>query len=248
MSLLKNLTSDASISNETDRVGGGGVLNTGAYPMTVKLAYLTQAKSEAIALNLHLEAEDGRTLRQSLWMNSGKDKGGANFFIDKQGQKQYLPGFVQAQALALLTVGKEVSELDVEEKVVKLYDYEAKAEVPTKVQMVMDLLDKPILVGVIKQTVDKNIKDGNGNYVPSGETRDENEIDKFFRASDKKTTAEIRAQLEEADFINVWSAKHTAEFVKNKAKGAGATGTAGAPKAAAGAAAGTKKPTTSLFA
>lgn len=245
MSLLKNLTSDESIANETDRVGGGGVLNTGAYPMTVKLAYITQAKSEAIALNLHLEGDDGRTLRQQLWMNSGKDKGGKNYY-EKDGVKNYLPGFLLAQSLSLLAAGKEVSDLDTEEKVVKLYDYEAKAEVPTKVQMVMELLDKPILVGVIKQIVDKNIKDGQGNYVPSGETREENEIDKFFRASDKKTTAEIRAKLDDADFINVWTAKHTAEFVKNKAKGA--AGTAGAPKAAANAAAGTKKPTTSLFA
>lgn len=247
MSLLKNLTSDESIAHETDRVGGGGVLNTGAYPMTVKLAFITQSKSESIALNLHLEAADGRTLRQQLWMNSGKDKGGKNYY-EKDGVKNYLPGFLLAQSLSLLTAGKEISDLDTEEKVVKLYDYEAKAEVPTKVQMVMELLDKQVLVGVIKQTVDKNIKDGQGNYVPSGETREENEIDKFFRASDSKTTAEIRAKLETADFINVWSAKHTAEFVKNKAKGAGATGTAGAPKAAGGAAGGAKKPTTSLFA
>ena len=245
MSLLASLSTDSSITEEKDSVGSSGPLDSGLYTATIALAYVTKSAGGAMGLVLNLKTEAGREIRQTLWMTSGTAKGGKNYY-EKDGVKNYLPGFLLAQSLSLLAAGKEVSDLDTEEKVVKLYDYEAKAEVPTKVQMVMELLDKPILVGVIKQIVDKNIKDGQGNYVPSGETREENEIDKFFRASDKKTTAEIRAKLEEADFINVWTAKHTAEFVKNKAKGAGAAGTAGAPKAA-GAAAGTKKPTTSLF-
>jgi hypothetical protein len=128
---------------------------------------------------------------------------------------------------------------------VNLYSYEAKAEVPTKVQMVMELLNKDVIAGIVKQTVDKNVKTDAG-YVPSGETRDENEIDKFFRARDGMTTAEIRAQSEKAVFIDTWKAKNGPEFVRNKAKGAVAGGTAGAPKAAG--ASSTKKPTTSLFA
>jgi hypothetical protein len=248
MSLLKNFTNDESIQNETDRIGGGGVLATGVYPAQVKLAYISQAKSEAVALNLHLETSEGREVRQQLWISSGKDKGCKNYY-EKNGEKFYLPGYLLAESLALLTVGKSISDLDTEDKVVGLYNFEAKAEVPTKVPVVMELLNKDVLVGIIKQTVDKNVKDGNGNYVPSGETRDENEIDKFFRARDGMTTAEIRAQAEKAVFIDTWKAKNGPDFVRNKAKGAAAGGIAGAPKAGAGAAAGaTKKPTTSLFA
>lgn len=246
MSLLKNLTTDDSIANETDRVGGGGVLATGPYPSTIKLAFITTAASGAIALNLHLETSEGRELRSQQWMTSGKAKGCKNYY-EKDGVKNYLPGFLLAESLALLTVGKSISELDTEEKVVNLYSSDAKAEVPTKVQMVMDLLNKDVIAGVIKQTVDKNKKnDATGEYEPTGETRDENEIDKFFRAKDKMTTAEIRAQAEKAVFIDTWTAKNGPDYVRNKAKGA-AAGTAGAPKAGA-AATGTKKPTTSLFA
>ena len=82
-------------------------------------------------------------------------------------------------------------------------------------------------------------------YEPTGETRDENEIDKLFRAKDRMTTAEIRAQAETAGFIDTWDAKHSGT-VKMKAKGA--SGTPGAPKAAGAPAAAAKKPTTSLFA
>jgi hypothetical protein len=165
-------------------------------------------------------------------------------YYEKNGEKKYLPGFIQANALALLATGKEISALDTETKVVKAYSKEIKAEAPTKVEMVMDLLDQPIIIGVIKQTVDKTAKSDDGSYVATGETRDENEVDKFFRAKDGKTTAEIRAEVEEATFINTWKAKWTGQ-TKNKVKGAASAGTAGAPKAANPA---NKKPTTSLFA
>lgn len=242
MSLLKNLKSDDSIANEKDSVGNGGPVDSGAYKAVVTLAYLTKAASGAVGLVLALKAENGREIRQTVYMTSGTEKGGKNYY-EKDGEKHYLPGFILCNSLALLTVGKEISELDTETKVVNAYSKEASAEVPTKVEMLTDLLGKEIVVGVIKQTVDKSKKDANGVYVPTGETRDENEIDKLFRASDLKTTAEIRAQAEEAAFHAIWTAKWTGQ-VRNKAKGAAAGGAPGAPKAASAAA---KKPATSLF-
>ena len=249
MSLLANLTSDTSIAAEKDSVGGnGGPLDSGLYPVTVAMAHINKAASGALGLVLSLKTADNKEIRQTLWMNSGTAKGGANFYVDKNGEKQYLPGFVHANALALLTTGKEISAMDTETKVIKLYSPEAKAEVPTKVEVLVDLLGKEILVGLIKQTVDKTKKNDAGAYEATGETRDENEIDKLFRAKDRMTTSEIRAQVEEASFVNTWETKFTGT-VKNKAKGA--SGTAGAPKAAGsfGSAASTaKKPATSLFA
>lgn len=240
MSLLKNLTSDDTIANEKDSVGGGGVLDSGLYTSTVTLAYLTKSAGGAVGLVLNAKTDQGRDIRQTIYMTSGDAKGNKNYY-EKDGQKSYLPGFIAANALALLSTGKEISELDTEMKVVKVYNYEAKAEVPTKVEVIVDLIGKEIVIGLIKQTVDKTQKSDAGVYVPTGETRDENEIDKFFRASDKMTTAEIRAAANEPTFYNTWAAKWQGQ-VRNKAKGA--SGTAGAPKAGA---AGSKKPTASLF-
>ena len=245
MSLLSTLTSDASIANEKDSVGGGGVLDSGLYPATVTLAYVQKSEGGALGLVLQAKTNQGRDIRQTLWMTSGTTKGCKNYY-EKDGVKNYLPGYVAANALALLTTGKEISELDTETKVVNVYNKDAKAEVPTKVEAIVDLMGQEILIGVIKQTVDKTQKTDAGTYVPTGETRDENEIDKFFRASDRKTTAEIRAQAEEAAFADVWE-KKWAGVTKDKAsKGAGV---AGVPKLGAAANAGAiKKPTTSLFA
>ena len=253
MNMLATLATDSSIADEKDSVGGGSsIFDSNVYLMTVALAYLTKSKGGALGMVLNLKAEDGRELRQTLWMTSGTDKGCKNFYQDKDGEKHYLPGFTHANSLCLLTLGKEISAMDTEQKVVSVYSYDAKAEVPTKVDMLTDLLGQEILVGVIKQTVDKNRRnEATGAYEATGETRDENDIDKFFRARDSKTTAEIRAQAEEAYFIDTWEAKWAGK-TRNKAKGAAAAGAPGMPKAAgpgfAGvAAAGTKKPTNSLF-
>lgn len=245
MNMLANLTTDDTIANEKDSVGGGGVLESGIYGCKIAMAYLSKAASGALGLVLTLKTEGGKDFRQTLWMTSGTAKGCKNYY-EKDGEKNYLPGFLHANSLALLTVGKEISQLETETKVVNVYSAEAKAEVPTKVEALMDLIGKDIIAGVIKQTVDKTKKNEvTGVYEATGDTRDENDIDKLFRAADRMTTAEIRAQAETATFIDTWSAKWTG-VTKNKVKGA--TGTAGAPKAAAGAPAAAKKPTTSLFA
>lgn len=246
MSILSTLTTDNSIKVEKDSLGGNAVLDSGLYTSTVSVAYVTKASSGALGLVLHLKTEDGREHRETLWMTSGTAKGGKNYY-EKDGEKNYLPGFIAANHLALLTTGKEISELETEVKVVNAYSPEAKAEVPTKVDMLTDLLGKEVIVGIIKETVDKTVKTDDGLYVPNGETRDQAIIDKLFRVRDRMTVAEIRSQAEEAGFIDRWKSKYEGT-VRNRSKGA--AGTAGAPKVAGNAAAAgaAKKPTTSLFA
>lgn len=242
MSLLANLNTDSTIADEKDSIGGSRVRESGLYPLNIALAYITKSEGGAMALNLSLKDDDGE-VRQQLWMTSGTAKGGNNYYIDKKGDKQYLPGFNMANSLALLTLGKEISALDTEDKVINLYNFETRGDVPTKVAMVVDLLGKDILVGLIKQTVDINKKDdATGEYKASGEVRDENEIDKLFRAEDRMTSSEIRAQATEAVFADTWEAKWKGQ-TKNKSKGAAAGGTAGAPKTAGA----STKPQQSLF-
>lgn len=244
MSLLANLSTDSSIAADKDTLGGTGPVDSGLYNCTIAMAHVNKAASGAMGLVLTLKTAEGKEVRQTLWMTSGTAKGGKNYY-EKDGEKKYLPGFIHANNLCLLTVGKEIAQLDTEVKVINLYSPEAKAEVPTKVDVLMDLLGKEILVGLIKQTVDKTKKDeATGMYVATGETRDENEIDKLFRAKDRMTTAEILAQAETATFADSWEQKWAGK-VKDRAKGA-AGGLPGVPKLG-GAPSAAKKPTTSLF-
>lgn len=243
MSLLSGLTTSNDIAAEKDSVGGGFVLDSNIYNFTIKLAYLQKAASDALSLVVHLTTEDNKEVRQQFWMTSGKEKGCKNYYVDKNGDKQYLPGFNMANSLCLLTVGKEISQMETETKVVNVYSKEASAEVPTNVEMLTELLGKQVLGGLIKQVVDKTAKDATGAYQPTGETREENELDKLFRERDGKTTAEILAQAPEAVFIETWKKKWVGQVRDRTTKQAG---TAGAPKAGA-AAQGTAKPQNSLF-
>lgn len=241
MSELANLSMDADINEEKDSVGGSGPLSTAIYDMKVALAYLTKSSGGALGMAVHLEGPNNERLRQTIYMTSGDAKGNKNYYI-KDGEKFYLPGFNLANSLAQLTLGKDIGKLVPEKKVVNLYSFESKKEEPTEVPVYVELLGQQIQAAVFLQTVDKNAKGDDGKYHPTGETRDENEIDKFFHADTGMTVAEQKAQVETAVFIDTWKGKWTG-IVKDKTSKTGPAKT-GAPKPAGAIA---SKPTESLF-
>lgn len=237
--MFDNLKTDESIQQEADVLGGYSALESDVYDFAINMAYVDHSKSGAMSLNLICKDRHGNNLRQTLWMTSGKDKGCLNYFVDRDGKKQYLPDFNKANAIALLTVGKEISELAPETKVINVYDFDQRKELPKEMPVVTELVGQEITFGVLKQIVDKNIKDDKGNYVPSGETREENVIDKVFRTADQKTVAEIRAEQDTAVFYDMWIGKNRG-VTRNRAKGVAAGASTGQTASAA-------KPKESLF-
>lgn len=234
MSMFANVKTDEKIKDETDSLGSSGPIDSGLYLTTVNLAYAIKTEAGATGVVLHLGIGN-REVRQTLWITSGKAKGCKNYYETADGERKYLPGFNLFQSLCLLTVGKEVHEMDTDEKVVKLYNYDSKKEEPTKVDVLVELLNKPIYAGILKQTVDKTAKGDDGEYHSTGESREENEIDKFFRERDKMTTAEIRAGADEATFCVQWEAKWKGVARDRRSK------TDGAPAAKAGTPAAAKR-------
>lgn len=246
MSILGTLTTDKAIKEDGDRLGGFTPLESNLYDLNISLAYVTSAPSKAMALNLLFETAEGKTLRQQWWMTSGDAKGRKNFYINpKTNEKHYLPGFNMANALCLLTVAKEIGAMITEPKVINLYDHNQKKEVPTKVEMITELLGQSITAGVIKQIVDKNTKDAaSGLYVATGETRVENEVDKLFRMRDGLTVTEIRAKVP-SSFKEQWVKKWAGETLDkstSKSIAAGAPGAFATPSVL-----GTPAATVSLF-
>lgn len=217
--MFDNLKEDSSIEQEKDRIGGGTyLLDSGVYDMVIDMAYIDTSKGGATSVNMHFKGQNGENLRQQFWVTSGKAKGCKNYYLDKDGKKQYLPGFNQANSISKLATGKPLAELDHATKTIKVYDFAARKEQPVDKEVLTELLGQPITLGVIRQTVDKNVKNAAGDYVASGETRDENEIDKAFRTSDKLTNAEIQAGETTPVFYDKWKEKNTGE-TRNKAKG-----------------------------
>ena len=245
MNMLANLTSSDDIQQDRDVLGGSKLWETDVYDTTIKLAYLNKSEGGALALVIHAVNEEGSEIRFSNWITSGNAKGNLNYY-EKDGKKHYLPGYNIANAICQLTVDKEINAMVTETKKVKLYNKAASAEVPTDVEVLVELIDQKVTLGVVKQTVNKQVKDGPNGYVMTNEPRDENDVSKVFHTETRKTVTEIRGQVEEAEFVKKWLEQNKGKTV-NKFKDGGAAvsggATGGAPKAA-GAPAAAKK---SLF-
>lgn len=243
MSLLKKLSNNvAGAKDEKDSVGG--TVDTGLYTAKITMAYLTSADSGAVALTTHFKTEEGFIIKDTTYITSGTAKGGKNTYKDKDGKEQYLPGYNSANSLSRIVTGKDINDLDTEEKLVNVYNFEAGAEVPTKVEVIMDMLNKEILIGVFKQETEKTAKNDAGDYIGTGEFRTENVINKYFHPDSKMTSSEIQAKAENALFVDTWHDKWKGKVNVVKAKKSGVGGTAGAPTPSTPAAG---KPKESLF-
>lgn len=238
--------STQGLEEAKDVLGGNfGAIESNVYNALIKAAFAGKsASSDAMNMTFIFEIEvDGqkREYRETVYVTNKQRE---NFYT-KNDKKHPLPGFTVANDIALLATGHELNAQEFEEKVISLYDYDAKAEVPTKVQMATSLLGKTISLAILKQIEDKNKKnESTGNYEPTGETRETNAIDKVFHTDSGRTVSEVVRKLDKGEFKDQWLNKNQGQ-VRDRTKGttAGKTGAPG--RAAAPAASAT--PTKGLF-
>ena len=203
MSLFNNLSSD-NLEKQGDSLGGFSLFESGLYDGTVKLAYADKYDSGAMFVALTLEL-GGKEYRETITITNKK---GENFYL-KDGKKMPLPGFTQINDLVLLITGNDLSQLKTEKQTHKVYDFQKRSEVAKELDCLTDIMGKPITVGIIKRTVNKQEKDGNGVYQPINEKRDENVIDKFFHAESGKTVNEFKEGVASGTFKEAWGKKNT---------------------------------------
>jgi len=240
--MFNNMTTDG-LEESGDHLGGGGTLDTNGYDGIIKAAYVGKSSSSEAQSITALIDVNGFELRETFWISN---KAGEHTYADKKdpSKKHGLPGFVMVDNLCLIAAGKPLAQMDTEEKTLNIYDYEAKKELPKSVPVLTALTDKPVSMVVFKQTVDKTKKnDSTGKYEPTGETREENTIDKFVEPASKRTVTEAKEGVETAVFYPKWIEKNQGK-VRNKAKGV--EGKSGSPSGSAPSAS-ESKPATSLF-
>lgn len=231
--MFGNMTTEG-FEEETDVLGGGGHSFTSAiYDSTIKMAYAQKSRSsEAMSLVL-IATIDGKEYQEAFWYTNKK---GENFYVDKNDntKKHLLPGFQQVNSLCLLATGKGLLQQNHEKKAVGIYDFKLKKEVPTEVEVFMDLLTKPITIALSQIEENKQKKNGAGKYVNTAETRKVNEAKKFFHTETKRTLSEVRAHKANpdgdhtAEFYKAWNEKYAGKLVNNVKE---VEGNAGAPPA-----------------
>lgn len=204
MSIFKNLKNEG-LEETQDRLGGGfQPLDSGAYTGTIKAAYAGKSSSsEAMSVTFILDLDGlDREYRETFWVTNGK---GENFFLNKNdnSKKVPLPGFTIVDDICMVTAEKPLFEVEPEEKTIKLYDYEAKKEVPTSVQMLVELIGQKVTFGVLKVQENKSKKEGN-EYVATAEEREINTTDKVFHYPSNVTVPEARQGITDAVFFDAW--------------------------------------------
>ena len=259
MGLFDNANTDTTIAPEKDRVKGQKQtpLDSDILNLMIKYAYGQKAKSGAVGFFLVCTTPEGREVKMREYFVSGDAKGNKTYY-EKKDEKTGamtrfpLPGFSIVDSLAKLVTGKSimpvtdaagnvVSQQQVEKKTIKLYDYQAKAEVDTEVDMFMEMVGKPVKACVLHTIEDQTSKnDATGKYEPNGKTRALNTIDKFLDPQTSKTSAELAAGVDSA-FAADWLAKWKGQ-INDESEGSKTAGTKGAPEATGDAA-----PKASLF-
>ena len=229
MSLFGGLTS-TGLEETQDRVGGFAPKESGIYTGKIKAMYAGESSGGAKSVSLIVDI-DGSEYKETCYITNKK---GENFFLNKQDTKKKvpLPGFTIIDDICLATTGKALAEQDTEEKVVQVYDADAGKALPKAVPMLIDCLGQEISLGIIKQMVNKNVKQGN-DYVPTAEVREENFTDKVFHTETKMTIVEARQGAEEAKFWGTWEERNKGVTRDKRTIKDGQGGAqAGAPKAA----------------
>lgn len=217
MGLFDNVDTSNDVAKEKDVVRGQRQepLSSDIYNLIIKYAYGQKAKSGALGVHVMFQVADGahkgREFRITEYIASGDAKGNKTYYEKKQDNGQVerfaLPGFALIDSMAQLVAKKSIVACNNEKRTLKLYDFDKKAEVPTEVDMFVELVNKGVCGCVLHRVEDKNAKNTmTGEYEPTGQVRSSNAIDKFLNAADRKTLVEIQNNIP-ADFKDKWVEK-----------------------------------------
>jgi hypothetical protein len=193
-------------------MGGGSFLwESGIYNCVIDMAYLDKSQAGAESLNITLLNDEGKKLKQTFWITNRK---GDIHYIDQKGAKHYLPGYNTANNMCLTATSEDLDTITdkAENKMVNVYDFNAKKEKPTEKEVFVSVLGKKVKVAVLKQTVNKRVKQGN-EYVDSAETRDENDIKEFYFDDSGLTVVERAKGLLEAILIHKWDERNKGKTI-----------------------------------
>jgi len=221
MSLFGKLKTD-NLEETQDRLGGGfQPLETGLYTGKIKQAYAGQSVAAAANLTLIVDV-NGREYRETIYVSN---KQGENFFLNKDDKtkKVPLPGFSIVEDICQITTGIALSDQDVEDKMVKIYDYDLSKEVPKSVPVLTALLGQEITLGIGKVVENKNVKNSSGVYEPTADERVFNNIEKVFHTETKMTVVEARQGLAEGVFMGAWAERNNG-LLRDKRKIKGEAG------------------------
>lgn len=208
------------LEKDGDFLGSGGPLATDIYKGIIKLAYAGSSAGGAKNVQLLIDV-GGREYRETIYVTN---RNGQNFYM-RDDKKIPLPGFSIIDNICMLATEEPLAAQELENKVVKVYDFEEKKELPQEVPVLTGLLNKPIALAIEQVLENKNAKGDDGEYRPTAEERSFNTIVKAFHSDTMLTVTEALNGLEEGEFHAKWLEQNK-DKVRDKRKIKDGTGTA----------------------
>lgn len=195
---------------------GSKVWDSGVYQAKCKYACIDVTKTGLPFVKVSVEV-NGTEKVFSLWTHSGKTKD--TYYIDKDNNKKPMPGMQELNALCYVVTGKTADTLEKEGKVqnknIKMFDWEKKGDVVKELATFVDLCDQPICVAVKKVKKHKTVEK-NGEKVPTTETFITNEIAKYL--SSKGFTAKELYNKSDAVYATKFKEQNTGKIFEEKLK------------------------------
>lgn len=219
-----DVADDVKQEEERDVVAGQR-LGTDIYKMKIKMVYLDKSVGGAHNINIVGTVNDS-PYNETIYITNKK---GENFYKDKKtGDKRMMPGFQQVSNMCELLIGKPLKSMTMEDKKIKVYNYDEQKEVPVDRKVLTELCGIVAHPAIVKILENKQIKGSDDKYVndPTGAIREKNEITKWFD-EDKKTLPEKKAK-KEADFFNTWLKANKGKDRNKVEKVVGSTSASGA--------------------
>lgn len=185
----------------------------GVYKAVVKNAYFNQkSPSEDYYLSLNLEMthpETGAVFEYADKIYSVVTATGDITKKDAKGEEVLKQGYIKANSLSVLTLGKVLTDVATVPKIVKEYNFTLKQEINVEVQTIQELIGKELLVGLSKESSNKNVQDPLTNvWTPSKEKVTKNVLQQFFNLEGFSFT-EVRDDVKEPVKIKQFEEKYT---------------------------------------
>ena len=176
------------------------IKESGAFAVTMKKFYYTQNDNGTTFFNFEAETADGQKITHKEWFitKDGRTQFDEKDFKTKEktGKKKDFEGFARLKVIVRALTGG-LDWKTTEKKTIGIYDYNAKAEVDTEVDMLMPVIGKEVEILVRRVLEDKSqLNPATGKYEPIAEFRAINEIRGWLDQSTHKSYAETMANKE----------------------------------------------------
>jgi len=177
------------IEASKDSLGGFNKLPSGIYEGTIKTLFVRKLASGTYQAN----------------------KEGKNY-SEFNGKKRFRAGYTIVNDITLVTTGKNLYEIEPEDRTFKIYDFDAKEEVPTSVPTIVECMGEGIALAITLTKEFKRKQDDSGEWVDTDETVEINKIAKVFYPKDMATVNERNSNAD-VSFAEAWLAKYKDQVI-----------------------------------